>query len=233
MIAITVYGVAGDYFCILLNPKIKTMEEVKIRTRKPILVKIADQLLKDQQELDLLAAQISAGKAEVKDKFEEAKEQMKKSVEEFRETLSSERKQTMEWANAVRNKLNELEEQLTKGKAESKLMFEKQRKNILAGIETIKNELRKNTGAPKSSNYFIAAAEKIKLQMELFEKKIGAQKSELTKGFKDEMNNAREKINSLIAGIKEKKDDVDVKLGHVNDEIQLSYKHLKKAIRAL
>lgn len=209
------------------------MEEIKIKTRKPILVKIADQLLKDQRELDLLATQISHGKAEVKEKFEEAKEQMKKSAEEFRKTLSLERQQTMEWANSVRDKLNELEEQLTRGKAESKLIFEKQRKNIVEGIETIKNELKKNPEASGPANFFIAATEKIKLQMELFEKKIGAQKSELTKGFRDEMNNAKEKINSLVAGIKEKKDDVNAKLGHFNDEVQLSYKHLKKAIRAL
>lgn len=80
------------------------MEEAVKTNQKPILVKIADQLLRDQEELDLLAVQISLGKAEVKDKFEEAKKQLKKSVQEFKETLTSEYEQTRDWASSFKKK---------------------------------------------------------------------------------------------------------------------------------
>ena len=65
-------------------------------------------------------------------------------------------------------------------------------------------------------------------------KRIWAQKKTgLTEEFKDEMNHAREKINTLLAKAKEKKDDMDLKLENFNDEIHLSYEHLKKAFKAL
>jgi len=177
--------------------------------------------------------QISLGKAEVKDKFEEAKKQMKKSVQEFKGDLSSERKQTADWGDSIKVKLNELDDQLAKGRAETKLIFEEQKKNILKGIEDLKADIKKNPEAVKLASYFTAASEKIKLKLELFEKKMGVGKTELTKEFKDEMNNAREKINSIIAKTKDKKDDIDLKMEKFSDEIHIAYNHLKKAVKAL
>ncbi len=63
------------------------MKNTETTNQKPILVKIADQLLKDQQELDSLAVQLSLGKAEAKDKFEEVKKQIRKSIQEFKITI--------------------------------------------------------------------------------------------------------------------------------------------------
>lgn len=209
------------------------MEKEVTTNQKPILVKIAEQLLNDQRELDSLAVQLSLGKAEAKDKFEEAKKQMKKSVQEFKETLSSEYKQSKDWVNSIDIKLSNLEDYLAETKAETKEIFEKQKKNILKGIDDVKNEIKKNPEVIKFANYYTAASEKIKLQMELFEKKMEAKTTELTKEFKDEMNNAKEKLTSIIAKINEKKDDIDLKLESFSDEIHLSYNHLKKAIQAL
>jgi hypothetical protein len=201
--------------------------------QKSILVKIADQLLKDQQELDSLAVQFSLGKAEAKDKFEEAKMQMKKSVQEFKKFLSSEQKQIKDSANSVKVKLNDLEDYLAIGKAETKEMFKEQKKNIQKGVKDVMDEIKKTPELVKLANYFTAASEKINLQMELFEKKIEAEKKELTKEFKGEMTNARNKIDSIIAKTKEKKDDFDLKLVNFSNEIHLVYDHIKKAIQAL
>jgi len=209
------------------------METTVKSKQRPILVKIADQLLKDQQELDLLAVQISLGKAEVKDRFEEAKKQMKKSIREFKEVLSFDKNSNKDWANSIRIKLNELEGQLAKGKVESKKVFDEQKQIILKEIEELRNEIKMNPDAVKLAHYFTAATEKIKLQMDLFEKNMGAKKTGLTEEFKDEMNHAREKINTLLAKANKKKDDMDLKLENFNDEIHLSYEHLKKAFKAL
>lgn len=209
------------------------METTDKTNERPILKRIAEQLLKDQQELDELAVQFALGKAEVMDKFEETKKFLRKSVLEYKEILSSDFKQNKEWAGFLKLKLDDLEEQLAKGKTESKEMFEQQKQAILKSIVDLKNEVKKNPEAHKVSDYFIAAYEKAELQLALFEKKIGDTKKELTKEFKDEMHTAGVKINSILDRLKDKRDDVDEKMENFKDEIRLSYSHLKKAIRSL
>ena len=59
----------------------------KKSTPKPLLSRIAEQLVKDQQELDHLAVQLSLGKVEIKDKFEALKQKLKASVHEFKVDL--------------------------------------------------------------------------------------------------------------------------------------------------
>jgi hypothetical protein len=206
------------------------MEKVKQENPKQILVRIADQLKKGQEELDALAVQFSLGKAEVKDKFEEVKKQMRNSILDYKEVLAD-RKEN--WVTRVKDKLDDLDQLLDKGKAETKVKFEEQKKNITEKLNQLKNEVRQNPEAENLVNHFTAAAEKMKLQLALLEKKIGEEKKELTEEFKEEMGKARTKIDSIIARTKEMKEDVDLKLDHFTDEIQLSYEHLKKAIKAL
>lgn len=209
------------------------MEKTNNTNTQPAAIDAADQLLLDQQELDMLAVEISLGKADVKDKFEEAKKQMKISIHNFKQALSLEHLQTKDWAIAIKDKLSDLGNKLTHGKAETKQVFEEQKNNILKGIDNVKNDISKNPQATALANYFTAATEKIKLQLELFEKKMGVEKKELTQGFKDEMHTAREKISLLVAKAKAKKENFDSKLDNFNEEIHVAYDHLKKAIRAL
>ncbi|MFD2962332.1 MULTISPECIES: hypothetical protein [Olivibacter] len=65
------------------------MENSK-ENQRPILVKIANQLLKDQQDLDSLAVQLSLGKAEAKDKFREVKSEFKEKLQDLKNTISAE-----------------------------------------------------------------------------------------------------------------------------------------------
>ena len=209
-----------------MEPTVKT-------NQKPILIRMAEQLLKDQLELDALALQFSLGKAEVRDKFEETKKQLKKGIAEFRETLASEFTLNKEWTDNFKLKLTELENQLSKGKAESRVMFEEQRKIILKGLEDLENEMKRNPEARKLADYFTSLSGRAEVQLELFERKIAEGKKDLTKGFNEEMKRAGVKINSLLAGLKERKEDADFRLNNFSDEIRLSYDHLKKAIREL
>lgn len=206
------------------------MKEVKEANPKQILVRIAEQLKKGQEELDALAVQFSLGKAEVKDKFEEAKKQMRNSILDFKEVLAD-RKDN--WVTRVKDKLDDLDEMLDKGKAETKAKFAEQKKSITERLNQLRNEVRENPEAENLANHFTAATEKMKLQLALLEKKIGEEKKELTEEFKEEMGKARTKIDSIVARTKEMKEDVDLKLEHFSEEIQLSYDHLKKAIKAL
>jgi hypothetical protein len=209
------------------------METLKIKKNKPLLVRMADQLLKDQQQLDEMAIQFALGKTEVKAKFELAKKQLKESIQEFKEDLSADYKLAKEKVNAIKLTLEELTEQLEKGRADTKHLFLEQKKNILHRLEEVSIEIRKNPEVVKIAVVFMTALEKIKLQMDLFEKKMNEEKKELTRDFKAEMYDAQAKINSIKAKIKARKEEVDLKMDHFNDEIHLAYSHLKKAIQAL
>lgn len=208
----------------------KTLEKTN---QKPLLVSFADQLLKDQQEIDELVLQLSLGKAEAGEKFEEAKKQMKESVSEFKGTLKKGVKENKDWINAITAKLESLEIELGHSKAATKEMLTAQKKDILRRIEEVKIEIKKNPEAIKQATYFTAAAETLKLKMDILEKKIGAKKSELSTEFVEEMKNARKQIDAIVKKAGAKKGEMELKLENFNTEIHSAYDHFKKAIKAL
>lgn len=209
------------------------MKELEVKNQNAVLVRLANQLLKEQQDLDHLAVQIALGKAKVIDLFEEAKAQMKKRIQEFKKVLPTDSQQNETWVRSLNEKLDHLDGLLEKGKAKTKVLFLEQKKNIIQALDKLKNQLKKNPEIIKLAGHITAATEKLKLQMDLFEKKMGAEKKKLTKEFKAEMYDAGKKMNAVIAGIKARQHDSGVKLEHFNDEIKISYAHLKKAIKAL
>lgn len=211
----------------------KTNKEPLLVNQNPALVKMTDRLLKDKQEIDELVVQLSLGKAAARDKFEEVKKQMKKSVNDFKETLNTKIKEHKEWAIAVKEKLIELESELTKGGADTKEMVTDQRKNILKAIEEMKVELKRNPEAVKLANYYTSAAETLKLKMDIIVQKFEEKNPEVTKGFVDEMKNAKNQIDAIIKKVNEKKEAADLKIENFSNEIHQVYDHFKKAIHAL
>lgn len=209
------------------------MKELEVKNQNTFLVRIANQLLKEQQDLDHLAVQIALGKAKVIDLFEEAKAQMKKRIQEFKKVLPTDAQQNEAWVKSLNEKLSHLDGLLDKGKAKTKLLFLEQKKNIIQALDKLKNQIKKNPEIIKLAGHLTAAMEKLKLQMDLFEKKMGSEKKRLTKEFKAEMYDAGKKINSIVANIKSRQHDAGIKWEHFNDEIKVSYAHLKKAIKGL
>lgn len=202
------------------------------KQKRPFLVKLADRLVKDQQELDELAVQLALGKAEAGDKFEKAKKQLNKRVHKVTTAISSEFEDGKEWVQSLKGKLSNLTGNLTQGKVENAEMFNEQRKTILQGLDEVEQEIDKSPDASKLSRSFQLASEKIKLQMELFEKKLASGKKELTTEFHEEMGEARQKMHAIAAKLREKKEDVDDKLDDLKEDMRDSYDHLKKAIKS-
>ncbi|RKS03009.1 MULTISPECIES: hypothetical protein [unclassified Flavobacterium] len=203
-----------------------------MKTKKPILilVKIAGQLLKDQQELDYLAFQLSLGEAEAKEEFEKTKSKIKNSLHKFRVELNS---QIDEEYAFLDNSLTDLENELDEGEAKTKELFLKQKKNILQKLEVVKIEIENTPVFLKLADFFTPLLIKTKLQLEILEKNFDGKKAELTTGYNEEMITAHEKINVIISTLKEKQDDANLKWENFKDEIHISYEHLRKAIHAL
>ncbi len=204
----------------------------KKTVQKPLLARIAEQLLKDQQELDHLAVQLSLGKVEVKDRFEALKQKLKTSVHDFKVDLKEVYNENKEWSIGFKEKLNHLDEQLSASKAETKEVFKAQKKNIVHAMDLVKEEIKKNPEVHKVSDFFTAASEKARLQIRLFEMKWGSKEKVLT-GFRTEMKKASEKVDEIIADAKVNKQKAEVKLKGFNTEIHEAYGHFKKAIKSL
>lgn len=200
--------------------------------KKPLLTRIAEQLVKDQQELDQLAVQLSLGKAEVKDKFEALKHKLKGSLHEFKVDLKEVYNENKEWSKEFKEKLDHLEEQLSASKAETKEVLKAQKKNIVHAMDLVKEEIKKNPEVHKVSDFFTAASEKARLQIRLFEMKWGSKEKVLT-GFRNEMKKASEKVDEILAEAKVNKQKAEVKLKGFNSEIHEAYGHIKKAIKSL
>lgn len=203
--------------------------EKSTKNQNPILVKIAEQLLKDQQELDSLAVQLSLGKAEAKDKLKEIKAELKQKVNDLKTTISAGYAENKEWVKDTIQKLDELEDRLTDN---AEAFFEENKKNILNAAAEVESEIKKNPAAQKASLLFATYSEKAKLQLELLEQSIQNKKSAVSESFKEGIDEARKKINAIIERLNEKKDEADLRVEIFKEELDLVYTHLKKAIGA-
>lgn len=200
------------------------------KNQRPILVKIAEQLLKDQQELDLLAVQLSLGKAEAKDKVNEAKAELKRKIHDLKVWFATEYEENSEWAKTTNLILDDLDSKLIDSAEDH---FETSKRDILSALEKLENQIKKNPAAQKLSILFTVYSEKVRLQFEILEQNIEGKKLEVSENFKEKLDEVRKKIDSIIERFDEKKAEADMKLEVFKDEIGVVYDHLKKAFRAL
>lgn len=208
------------------------MEQNTNSRKKPLLERIADQLIKDQQELDRLAVQFSLGKAEVKDHFEAAKKMFRDSMHAYKVELFEEYHHGEEKLRDLKTKFEHLDEKLAEVRADTWEKFEHQRQNILKAMEDVKQELKENPNVTQMSNFFTAASEKAKLEFDLMAKNWDKASTEFTQNFQDEMKTAGFKIKEIMDKAKDKKGEMDEKMSDFNAEIKEAYEHFKKAFRS-
>lgn len=208
------------------------MKNAESNTNDPLLVRIANQLLHDQQELDELAVQFALGKAEASERFEAAKHNMNNAIRDFKHRLTVEGKHGKDATLQMLDRLQALEASLAAGLAGTKEKFLEQKAIILEKLEDVTQTIR-SEGMQKTADLYSTTVEKARLQMALFEKKFSEKKLELSEEFREEMTQARSKIDQLIEGAKDAKEDLGERFEQFNDEVHIAYEHLKKAFKAL
>lgn len=201
---------------------------------KPLLVKLAEQLLKDQEKLDMLALKYTLGKAELIEHFEQVKKDMREDINAFRNDIrETYQNKKADWLDDLHKKLNALEDGLNKGVAGTKEAVTEQMHKISEGMEHVKESLKHNTGKEKLYYTFKLYAERLKLQIKLMEMELRSEKKELSNGYKLEMEKARQKINGLKDRFNDKREDLKAHFEAFGEEMRESYEHLKKAIQSL
>tara|TARA_R110002111_G_C5887604_1_gene362933 strand:+ start:274 stop:885 length:612 start_codon:yes stop_codon:yes gene_type:complete len=203
---------------------------MEAKSKKPIRIRLAEKLIKDQQELEHLAVQASLGKVEMEDEFKAAKAELKKSIHELKVELKHELKETEE---SVLKNLEKIDGQLDEDVAYTKESFLIQKKNIVNAINDAKKSIKNSPQTKRTTQLFNAISQKSKLQLELLEKNASDKKVELTEDYEKSMLAATEKFEEFTSKIKEEKEDASKKAANFKKEVAQSYKHIKKAFKSL
>lgn len=204
------------------------MKDKTQEASKPFLQWLGQSLLNVQQEIDELALQLSLGKAEAKDKFEEVKMDFAKTIANLRESFKSLLKKSMPMA--IKLKLEELELQLRLGPAENKESFDSQRTALISATIALENEIRKALENAEVSHNFKHEVEKFLLKLEILSLTFGIKRFELKDAFRSRMAHAKKAIHRFIDKTRGKKSTAQ---GQVIDEVSKAYKHLRSAIKNL
>lgn len=195
------------------------METLTKPEQGPLLKEIADKLLVAHQEIDELTVQLALGKAEALDKFEEIKKDFRKRVQELKALTQS--GDTKNITN-----IGKLEIQLELGKAKDPGAFEIQKRNILSALTALGEKLTE-------SGAFHHEVEKFKLKIIILQLSLALKKFEIKDDFREHMAGARRKIEHIVGTAREKMKDGKEKYNDLRDEVQLAYKHMRKAIEKL
>jgi hypothetical protein len=204
--------------------------ETDVKSTEKILVKIVDKLTEAQQEIDELAVQLTLGKAEAKDKFEEIKKEFGEKVNEFKDLMVT---SLGEEAPDVKTLISVLERELLKGVADTREAFELQKKNLLKALTSLETVIEKKFKAMIEPPSFLHDVEKFKIKLEILRLKFTLGGMEVSDEFRNNMDLARDYIRRLKERAKEELGEGKDKYEHFHEELQMAYKHFRKAIGGL
>ncbi|NNK69823.1 MAG: hypothetical protein HKO96_05035 [Flavobacteriaceae bacterium] len=183
---------------------------------------LAVKLRKAAVELEEFQGKADKGKAEVMDKYEDAKEKFKTIVEDAKTKIEAGQKKYEE----VNTKLDELRVQLALGKAETKEAFLAQKKKILDALHELEVKIKTNEVLTRFYAFMLVEIEKFKVQLEILEPKFDKgkeyAKSSFEKG-KKEFDEFIDKLNIKLGKKEESQWD------HFQNEISEAFSHFKNA----
>jgi hypothetical protein len=205
------------------------METKEKSKNTKILARIAENLLRAQQELDELIVQLALGKAEAADKFEEVKKEFASQVADFKK--DAKKIYGQELSEETKKKIEQLEWQLAKGKATSKEIFEEQRKKILEAIREIEQDLREWIKRSDVPHYFDHEIEKFKLKAEILWLKFGLKKFEIKEDVRNKILEAKKEVAEVAENVKESIDYGVEKMDEWKSAVAKAYHKFRDAIK--
>lgn len=198
-------------------------------TKEGLRNQVREKLVLIQQELDELALQLSLGKAEARDKFEELKV-------EFRNKVTALKLQLHQSGETIRPEvirtLEEFELQLALGKAETKDRFHEQKIKILQSLNTLEQagmEWMKTF----DSKFFTHETEKFKLKLEILRLRFDLKAFEMKDAYRGTMPALRRELERIHHRLQQRINSGSSRYDDFTDELSLAYKHLKKAVTDL
>ncbi|GHN02676.1 hypothetical protein WSM22_41650 [Cytophagales bacterium WSM2-2] len=200
-------------------------------TDESVLLKIAKKLNEAQQELDELALQLSLGKAEASDKFEEIKKEFAARLTALKQLIKQSTKGEA-WSDLT-TRLSGVESELVARESKTQASFEIQKEKIIAALLALEKGLKSKFVNNDALHEVVNELEKFKLKLEILRLRFTVKKFEIKDGFRSGMDEARDGIRNILTTAKDKWDKTKDTYNDYRDEIIESYDHLRKAIKKI
>jgi len=207
------------------------MDKSTNTNQESILLKIADNLIKAQQELDEFAVQLSLGKAEATEKFEEIKKELVTRLSSLKQIISSSNAASI--SEELKSKISMLQLELATGKTETKSSFDAQKKKIISAIYALEETIKEKLTSNESVHEIVNELEKFKIKLEILRLKFVLKKFELKTGFHSEMKEAGKKIEGILKTSKEKWHNTQKTYTDFRQDISEAYGHIRKAVNKI
>lgn len=182
-------------------------------------------LRKASVELEEFQMQLSLGKSEAFEKYQEIKKKFRGFMHEVINKLREDKVS----AEELTLKFQKVEHLLVSEKIETKENFNEQKKKILALVEEMEDAL-KSTAVDKDFHIKInTEIEKFKIKMEILRLRLELGKLDVKKGFESLKSEFAERLDSIKMKFEEGESALAHNWDHFSHELSEAYKHLKKA----
>ena len=196
---------------------------MKAKENSHLIDNVVDALRKAAVELEAFQVQMVLGKAEAKDKYEEAKEKFNNFVHESRYKVIDGQKKLHD----LYGMFDELRLQLALGKADTLETFKEQKKRILRSLHEIEVAIKTNKMLNRMYANALIDIELFKVELEILEEKY-----ELGKDYvKEAFEKGKEEFNEFIEDFKAKHSNKkeETQWEHFQSEISEAFSHFKSA----
>jgi len=189
------------------------------------LNELKQKVLMARQEAEELFLQISLGKAEAKEKFEEYKKAFRVQIAKW--------KSEPDIGSKLWSKLEELNLQLSLGKSDAIDFFDEQTNKLNHILNEIEATTLNNTSLHKFGNLLKNEIEKFRLKISILKLEYKSLSDKSEKSIKDDFNIAENKIDRIFEVTRQKWESAESEIEDFRDEIGLAYSHLRAAIKQL
>ena len=203
----------------------KEMEKLPLST-------LEESMLKVQRDIDELALQLSLGKADAKDKFEEIKKEFEVKLSSLKHLLN---KVVINQFVPIRLewKLQDLELQLRSHNGVSRESLEAQCSALVAATIDLGRDVAGVFQKAKTSNYFRHEVETFLLKLEIIRLKFGIKQFKIRNSFRSNMRGAKRLIRQISCKVQGAESTARNGKREAKKEIAVVYKHLKSAVKNL
>jgi len=193
---------------------------------------LEESMLRIQKDIDEFALELSLGKADAKDKFEEIKREFETNLTSLKHLFNkAEISQfvpiRLEW------KLQDLELQLRSRNTGSRESFEAQCSALIVATIDIGKDVARVFQKAKTSNDFHHEVETFLLKLEIIRLKIGIKQFKIGNSFRSNMRGAKRVIRQISGKVQGADSKARNGKREVKREIAVMYKHLKSAVKNL
>lgn len=188
--------------------------------------KVIDRLRKAATELEELQVQLSLGKAEARDKFEELKKNFSKTIQQIAADLKS---AGAEKSVELRSLFDELQLQLSLGRAEAKEVFNEQRKKIETILHKVEQKIKSEPSNRELIDKLFDDIRKFRITLEIIAIAYELGKYEFGDAYKAHKKEFEQKLNAIKKKVEAQTDEIEKRAETFKNEISEAYNHLKQA----